>query len=78
MPSVETARPTCGQGGASARPDDYIPNPTVRMSSVSVPEACLKNRPGITTIATPTQMRAAATMPSAEVPTEFFRAIPGH
>jgi hypothetical protein len=50
--------------------------PIVRMSSVSVPEACLKNRLGITTIATPTQMRAAATVASADVPTEFRRAIP--
>jgi len=52
--------------------------PTVRMSSVSVPDACLKNRPGTNAIATPTQIRAAATVTSAEVPKEFSRAIRQH
>ena len=52
--------------------------PMVRMSSVSVPEACLKNRPGTKIIATPTQMRAVATVASAAVPREFCRAIRQH
>ncbi len=52
--------------------------PTVRMSSVSVPDACLKNRPGTKTIAAPTQIRAAATVTSAEVLEEFSRAIRQH
>jgi hypothetical protein len=52
--------------------------PMVRMSSVSIPEACLKNRPGNKIIAIPTQMRAAATVASAEVPREFRRASRQH
>jgi hypothetical protein len=63
---------------ASCRARDHPGIPTVRMSSVSVPEACLKNLRGTKIIATPTQMRAAATVISAKVPEEYSRAIRQH
>ena len=79
--ALSLSRPIDAQAAKAAQAPDPMTTsriPMVRMSSVSVPEACLKNRPGTKIIATPTQMRAAATVASAEVPREYCRAIRQH
>jgi len=78
MPSVETERAPPANAAQAPDPMTRSRIPTVRMSSVSVPEACLKNLRGTKIIATPTQMRAAATVISAKVPEEYSRAIRQH